>query len=376
MKKIKLEFEKEGKGIAKSLSAFVRLGDSIFAAGDEGVDLARLKEFGDGTCFKLKELINLSNWFDLPIPPLKEQTKQVMEVDLEGMDFDYTNQLLWMVGSHSLKRGKANATFDTKKNLELLGEVNRDANRFFLGCVSLHKNKNNQFRLSPGESDNNTRAAQLRCDATTSELLDEIRHDTLFTCFCDKNDGIPGKDNGIDIEGLACAPNARVLIGMRGPVLRGIAIILELAPERINSPNTKADLLQLTKIGPTGLKYRRHFLDLAGHGIRDLCWDGDDLLILAGPTTGLDSPPLVFRWKAAIKAFGKMSGDEEKFIWRSEDMLSQQSLGSTWKQIEAGADHAEAITLFDKKRLMIGYDSPSTKRFHKPASVIVDIVDL
>lgn len=376
MKKIKLEFEKEGKGIAKSLSAFVRLGDSIFAAGDEGVDLARLKEFGDGTCFKLKELINLSNWFDLPIPPLKEQTKQVMEVDLEGMDFDYTNQLLWMVGSHSLKRGKANATFDTKKNLELLGEVNRDANRFFLGCVSLHKNKNNQFRLSPGESDNNTRAAQLRCDATTSELLDEIRHDTLFTCFCDKNDGIPGKDNGIDIEGLACAPNARVLIGMRGPVLRGIAIILELAPERINSPNTKADLLQLTKIGPTGLKYRRHFLDLAGHGIRDLCWDGDDLLILAGPTTGLDSPPLVFRWKAAIKAFGKMSGDEEKFIWRSEDMLSQQSLGSTWKQIEAGADHAEAIALFDKKRLMIGYDSPSTKRFHKPASVIVDIVDL
>lgn len=376
MKKIKLEFEKEGKGIAKSLSAFVRLGDSIFAAGDEGVDLARLKEFDDGTCFKLKELINLSNWFDLPIPPLKEQTKQVMEVDLEGMDFDYTNQLLWMVGSHSLKRGKANAMFDTKRNLELLGEVNRDANRFFLGCVSLHKNKNNQFRLSPGESDNNTRAAQLRCDATTSELLDEIRHDTLFTCFCDKNDGIPGKDNGIDIEGLACAPNARVLIGMRGPVLRGIAIILELAPERINSPNTKADLLQLTKIGPTGLKYRRHFLDLAGHGIRDLCWDGDDLLILAGPTTGLDSPPLVFRWKAAIKALGKMSGDEEKFIWRSEDMLSQQSLGSTWKQIEAGADHAEAIALFDKKRLMIGYDSPSTKRFHKPASVIVDIVDL
>ncbi|MDO8334287.1 MAG: DUF3616 domain-containing protein [Nitrosomonas sp.] len=376
MKKIKLEFEKEGKGISKSLSAFVRLGDSIFAAGDEGVDLARLKEFDDGTCFKLKELINLSNWFDLPIPPQKEQTKQVMEVDLEGMDFDYTNQLLWMVGSHSLKRGKANATFDTKKNLELLGEVNRDANRFFLGCVSLHKNKNNQFRLSPGESDNNTRAAQLRCDATTSELLDEIRHDTLFTCFCDKNDGIPGKDNGIDIEGLACAPNGRVLIGMRGPVLRGIAIVLELAPERINSPNTKADLLQLTKIGPTGLKYRRHFLDLAGHGIRDLCWDGDDLLILAGPTTGLDSPPLVYRWKAAIKAFGKMSGDEEKFIWRSEDVLSQQSLGSTWKQIEAGADHAEAIALFDKKRLMIGYDSPSTKRFHKPASVMVDIVDL
>ncbi|WP_297324254.1 DUF3616 domain-containing protein [Nitrosomonas sp.] len=376
MKKIKLQFEKEGEGISKSLSAFVRLGDSIFAAGDEGGDLARLKEFDDGTCFRLKELINLSNWFDFPIPPQKDQTKQVMEVDLEGMDFDYTNQLLWLVGSHSLKRGKADATFDTKKNLELLGKVKPDANRFFLGCMFLHKNKNNQFRLSLNEGANNTRAAQLRCDATTSELLDEIRRDTLFTRFCDQNGGIPGKDNGIDIEGLACVPNGRVLVGMRGPVLRGIATILELAPERIDSPSTKADQLQLTKIGPTGLKYRRHFLDLAGHGVRDLCWDGDDLLVLAGPTTGLDSPPLVFRWKAAIKAFGKMSGDEEKFVWRSENVLVQQSLGSTWKQVETGADHAEAITLFDKKRLMIGYDSPSTKRFHKPASVIVDIVDL
>ena len=376
MKKIKLEFKKEGEGISKSLSAFVRLGDSIFAAGDEGVDLARLKESDDGISFKLKELINLSNWFDLPIPPLQEQTNQIMEIDLEGMDFDYENQLLWMVGSHSLKRGKANATFDTKKNLEVLGQVKPDANRFFLGCVFLHKNKNNQFRLSPREGDNNTRAAQLRCDATTSELLDEIRRDKLLVRFCDKNGGIPGKDNGIDIEGLACARDGRVLVGMRGPVLRGISIILELAPKRIDSPNTKVDQLQLTKIGPTGLKYRRHFLDLAGHGIRDLCWDGDDLLVLAGPTTGLDSPPLIFRWKTAIKTFGKMSSDEEKFIWRSENTLVQQSLGPTWKQVEAGTDHAEAMTLFDKKRLMIGYDSPSTKRFHKPASVIVDIVDL
>ena len=94
MKEIKLEFEKEGEGISKSLSAFVRVEDSIFAAGDEGVDLARLKESDEGTCFKLKELINLSNWFDLPIPPHKEQTKQVLEIDLEGMDFDSTKQLL------------------------------------------------------------------------------------------------------------------------------------------------------------------------------------------------------------------------------------------------------------------------------------------
>ena len=376
MKKIKLEFEKEGKGISKSLSAFVRIGDSIFAAGDEGIELARLREDEGGTCFRLRELIDLSHWFDLPIPPQEKQTGKVMEIDLEGMDFDYTNQLLWMVGSHSLKRGKANPSFTTEKNLEILGQVKPDANRFFLGCVALQKNKSSKFRLSPTGPDINTRAAQLKCDATTSDLMDEIRRDSLFTRFCTSHGGVPGKDNGLDIEGLACAPDGRVLIGMRGPVLRGIATILELAPERISSPHTKADRLQLTAIGPTGLKYRRHFLDLAGHGIRDLCWDGADLLVLAGPTTGLDSPPLVFRWKAAVQAFGKLSSDEEKFVWRSENELVQELIGSTWKQVEAGADHAEAITLFDKRRLMIGYDSPSTQRFQKPATVLVDIVDL
>lgn len=375
MKKIKLVFGEEGEAIAKSLSAFVRVGDSIYAAGDEGVVLARLKGSKDGARFKLKELIDLNEWFDLPVAPQKN-AKQVMEIDLEGMDFDYANRLLWMIGSHSLKRGKADRQSDTTKNLIAINQVKSDANRYFLGYMALCRHDRDEFRLSKKGSSTEVRAAQIECTETTSELMDEIRRDSLFARYCASDAGVPGKDNGVDIEGLACTPEGRVLIGLRGPVLRGIATILEIAPQRADSPGTKADRLRLTKIGPDGCKYRRHFLDLAGHGIRDLCWDGEDLLILAGPTTGLDSPPFIFRWKSATKALGKKSSDEEKFIWRSENTLTLESFGLNWRQIEPGADHAEAISLFDKKHLMIGYDSPGKKRLQKSGAVLVDIVDL
>ena len=69
MKKIKLEFGDAGKDISLSLSALVHIGDSIYAAGDEGVDLIRLQANKSGTRFKYEQLIPLNDWFDLPIPP-------------------------------------------------------------------------------------------------------------------------------------------------------------------------------------------------------------------------------------------------------------------------------------------------------------------
>ena len=39
--------------------------------------------------------------------------------------------------------------------------------------------------------------------------------------------GIPSKDNGLDVEGLAVSGN-RVFLGLRGPVLRGWTVVIEL----------------------------------------------------------------------------------------------------------------------------------------------------
>ena len=106
--------------------------------------------------------------------------------------------------------------------------MNSDASRFVLGCVKARKH-NGKFRLAlGGPADDDEHAAQLWGNATTSALLDELRRDDLFSRFCAKDAGIPGKDYVIDIAGPACPPNDRGLAGMPGPVLRGIAIVLEL----------------------------------------------------------------------------------------------------------------------------------------------------
>ncbi|WP_223526514.1 DUF3616 domain-containing protein [Pseudomonas sp. BF-B-26] len=48
---------------------------------------------------------------------------------------------------------------------------------------------------------------------------------------------IPGKDNDFDIEGLVMI-GSRLLLGLRGPVLRGWAVLLEIGPELNDAPST------------------------------------------------------------------------------------------------------------------------------------------
>lgn len=110
---------------------------------------------------------------------------------------------------------------------------------------------------------------------------------------------IPGKDNGFDVEGVAAhgEPGAETLyLGLRGPVLRGWAVVLELRP-RDDGPGR----LRLDPVHGHA-RYRKHFLGLGGLGVRDLCPDGDDLLVLAGPSMDLDGPVRVYRWRDAARS--------------------------------------------------------------------------
>src|SRR3546814_13829874 len=107
---------------------------------------------------------------------------------------------------------------------------------------------------------------------------------------------VPSKENGFDVEGLAVR-GSRVFLGLRGPVLRGWATVVELD---LKTP--KPGRLKLRRIGAGGERYRKHFLDLDGLGIRELVFDGDDLLVLAGPTMDLDGPVVLFRWSCQLAA--------------------------------------------------------------------------
>ncbi len=50
--------------------------------------------------------------------------------------------------------------------------------------------------------------------------------------------------------------------------------------------------------------YRTYFLDLGGLGVRDLCRDGDDVLVLAGPTMDVDGRVRLHRWTGAARERG------------------------------------------------------------------------
>ena len=80
------------------------------------------------------------------------------------------------------------------------------------------------------------------------------------------------------------------------PVLRGWAMLIEL--KVVEPVDGRLDLAELDG----WRRYRKHFLDLGGLGIRELLPDPaapDDLLILAGPTMDLDGPVHLFRWADA-----------------------------------------------------------------------------
>lgn len=165
---------------------------------------------------------------------------------------------------------------------------------------------------------------------------------------------IPSKDNGLDIEGLAVLQDASgrttIYLGLRGPVLRGCAIVLELQIE----PDTgNSGLLHLKKIN--GKSYVRHFLKLEGLGVRDLAADGDrGLLILTGPTMDLDGPIALFRWKPGNSdgdKLTKINPDGETELRKIADL-----------PFAVGGDHAEGICVFSAdgsgKNVLVVYDSP------------------
>jgi hypothetical protein len=173
---------------------------------------------------------------------------------------------------------------------------------------------------------------------------------------------IPGKDNGFDIEGLAVVGD-RVFIGLSGPVLRGWAVILEL---ELKEGEGNASNLELKKIGREDRRYRKHFLQLGGLGVRDLCVRGTDLLILAGPTMDLDGPVTVFRWPGGTEPEG------ESLVFADRlPIVMQIPYGR-------GTDHAEGMTLFgeDARSLLVVYDSASKERKKEINAVEADIFDL
>jgi hypothetical protein len=114
--------------------------------------------------------------------------------------------------------------------------------------------------------------------------------------------------------------------------------------------------------------YTKHFLHLEGMGIRDLLFDRQDLLVLAGPTMDLDGTIAVYRWP------GAMQQPDAAIVHRKElQRLFDVPHGSG---PTTGQDKAEGMALLEDGQLLIVFDSPTDARKPDDHSIQADLYPL
>lgn len=108
-----------------------------------------------------------------------------------------------------------------------------------------------------------------------SRLLDDLlAGPTLRDVPLDEASARAPEEGGLNIEGLAAAPDGTFWVGFRSPVPAGRALLVPIL-------NPEAVLLgERAQLGAPGQ------LDLGGLGVRDLLWAGGRCWILAGPADG------------------------------------------------------------------------------------------
>jgi hypothetical protein len=341
----------EGEDVLRGqLSAVVQADGHLWIASDEANSVERLSRVESGK-YAQHKTFSLSDYVDLPAGD--------EEIDIEGIDCD--GGYLWITGSHSLKRRRPKGS-DPEKGAGRLAELRADGNRYLIARVPLLEVDHDEWvpaRSCRDEKGDRTSARLMGSDRG-NVLTEVLRVDEHLAPFLT----IPGKDNGLDVEGIAVQGN-RLFLGLRGPVLRGWAVVLELWVEEVGS-----GLLGLGPVEGSDRPYRKHFLDLRGLGVRDLQFYRSDLMILAGPTMDVDGPAAVYRWHKPL--------DAEAGVLLERDEL-EQVLELPYGIGEEGAyDHPEGITVFSEdgekpKQLLVVYDSPHYRRNEGEGGVRADL---
>lgn len=282
--------------VLQNLSAVVRAGPYLWTASDEGRTIECLEPYRRG--YRLHRQIPLDTLFD-GLPGSDKQD----EADIESLDIAHGR--LWICGSHCRVRRQVENTGMDRVNSRLRVRKSRR----LLGSARLSPVLDNL--TGPGDAAPfRGRGSLLRALASNKYLAPYVR--------------LPSKENGLDIEGLAVI-GERILLGLRGPLVDSIAIVVEL--------NGAAGL----KLSVSSLKL--HFLDLDGLGIRDLARTRDGIVILAGPVSSADGPFRLYRWSAR----------KTKSIQHPEPL----------HQWPAGIDHPEGICAMGNgtKGYLVVYDA-------------------
>lgn len=227
----------------------------LWTVSDEGRTVECLAPDGDG--FRLVTQIDISSVIR-DIAPGRD------ELDLESVHVDGTH--LWIAGSHCYVRAKPE-----DPNTLLPGVHDRPSRHVIA-----------RFRI--GDDGSSLKHPRWIAPTGVGSLRAALTDDVYLQRFL----RLPSKENGLDIEGLVAADD-RLLLGLRGPVLDGRAVVLAL------------DLVEQGASHFSIQRKGRHFLDLGGLGIRDLCVSDGSILVLAGPVADAGGPFRLYRWQATTE---------------------------------------------------------------------------
>jgi hypothetical protein len=316
---LRLEHRPDEKPVAHDISAAAAAGATLFVAADEHATVEVLDRTADGG-LGAHDWVRLAERFDLPDPD--------DEIDIEGLAVEGDG--LWIVGSHSLTRKKPKAGKPVDEEaIARLAKLKDNPNRMFLGRLPIAPAGDGRWRVADGPGE------MLRIRHGRTDLTRALAEDLHLERFLK----LPAKENGLDVEGLVI-DGGRVGLGLRGPVINGWALVLELRVERRRG--------ELEMDG--GL--RKHWLDLGGLGIRDLKRRGDDVIVLSGPTMALDGPVQLYRWRG-----WREPPPAEQLVQRPEHVADLP--------YGCGCDHPEAIAPWSEggeDALLVVCDSPAPRR--------------
>jgi len=344
-----LRFQHDIERILNDLSAVARTPDGhLWVGTDEGLTIERRSpvtpyEYGHHQSFAISDFVEPFDHED--------------EADIEGLD--YAAPYLWFTGSHSLKRKKPKKRQADDEAIEQLEAIKPEPNRYLLGRIPVVEGDLVASHHPGALSGEPVRAGCLEKTATSNILTKALEQDEHLKPFM----ALPSKDNGLDIEGLAVRDN-RIFLGLRGPVLRGWAMILEVVVAE-KAPS----VLTLQDLDGMGRLLQKHFLDLDGLGVRDLCWLEDDLLVLVGPTMTLDGATRVYRFLNAFNhPADSLSRQENEEVRLVCDL-----------PVKPGSDRAEGlacVTSLDQPSLLVLYDAPHQSRILGDNAIFADIFRL
>jgi len=323
---------------ALDLSAAARFGDTLFLGSDEGREglfIERLLRIGDRWAghrrFPLGTILDLES---------------ADEADIEGLAEE--DGWLWVLGSHARTRPKLTKRGDDRIELATFAKLKGNRARCLLARIPIAPDPDVPGAFMPVRQDGERQAGMLKPTRHGNALARMMAEHVLLRPFT----RIAAKEGGVDLEGIAIA-GTRLALGMRGPVVQTYAVLLEIevAVERSG---------RIMLAGPL----HKRLLKLDGLGIRDLKRAGDDLLILAGPTTGLDGPCAVYRWRDWVH--DPAQDDQIVRLHRPKRIIDLP--------FGRGGDHPEGLVPVDGvdggQALIVICDSPAAARLDADARIL------